>query len=154
MNEPVSLFEYGLFLIDKNSELYLRSAREAYKNRLFMNFLVEYNYINNIIDINVYTLAKEENFVLDETSCLDVRDKIQRGILGNRLYLPNISENKRKATEKFLSDIFSHTGYEKIDRPKTINSDLERITNLTVHGNKIQGMGRLSDDTPAFKRKP
>jgi hypothetical protein len=70
MNEPVSLFEYGLFLIDKNSELYLRSAREAYKNRLFMNFLVEYNYINNIIDINVYTLAKEENFVLDETSCL------------------------------------------------------------------------------------
>ena len=155
MGEPMSLWDWGIYQIGKDVELFAGTIPSGDGND-FISTSVSYEYIDNRLKINIGIYMQE---IVDADLRENCEDSWQRIV--TLLSRSGQGDDRRARAAHYLDGRFSHAGgYRTRGRPDNLGDRLARVTYVIVDIVK-QGtpsrevfvcFGRVVDDDPSFRR--
>jgi hypothetical protein len=128
MNEPLSMFEWGLYRMEKGLNDYFGPT---YDDTVDISTTVVYRWESNKIEVGILagSFANFKNKNVAKKACIKIVN-IVRGLLG-------IDYKTGKQLENFnlYRDYFSHIYFKNPDEPKNIEDSLNGLTEIQIGAN-------------------
>ena len=134
MNEPVSMFDFGMYQLEKDVDIYIR---EIYITSIMPMFklgkLTILSYVHYYLDINrieIRILLNDANKKLTKEDYKIISNKYISLI---RLHYGILDGNIIESIDgRYLSGLFMHRGYKKVNENNNIYIELNNITNIII----------------------
>lgn len=134
MNEPVSMFDFGMYQLEKDIDIYVR---EIYVTSIMPMFklgkLTILSYVHYYLDVNrieIRILLNDANKKLTKEDYKIISNKYISLI---RLHYGILDGNIIESIDgRYLSGLFMQRGYKKVNENNNIYIELNNITNIII----------------------